>query len=172
MIVKLILTSIYFFLPGYFANMAPIFAKRLKFLHIPIHARVFGSNKTWRGIIAATLMGGFIFWIQKILFLRGFREFALIDYGDFSILLGFLLGFGAILGDLVKSYYKRKQNIAPGNPWYVFDQMDFIIGGLLFSFFVYVPSAEVALTLLIVSPLLHIITNHLAYWFGIRDVKW
>jgi CDP-2,3-bis-(O-geranylgeranyl)-sn-glycerol synthase len=172
MVIKLILSSLYFFLPAYFANMAPIFAKKLKFLHIPIHDKAFGSNKTWRGILVATLMGGLIFWLQKLAFISGFRSLALIEYSDFSIFLGLLLGLGAILGDLVKSYYKRKQDIAPGDPWFVFDQMDFVIGALLLSFFVYVPAAEVALTLLIASPLLHIITNHIGYLLGIRKKRW
>ena len=44
---------------------------------------------------------------QKKQILLILPEISLIDYSDFSLLLGFLLGFGAILGDLVKSYFKR-----------------------------------------------------------------
>ena len=112
-----ILSCLYFFLPAYVANMAPVFAKKLPFLGIPIHAKLFGKNKTWRGIIVAVLSGGLVFWIQKLLYNSGFVTFSIIDYADFSLLLGFLLGAGAILGDLVKSYYKRKAEIPPGESW-------------------------------------------------------
>ena len=172
MVIQLILKALYFFLPAYLANMAPVFFKKLPFLNIPIHKKLFGKNKTWRGLMAGTMVGGVVFLIQKLLYADGFRSFALIDYNDFSILLGFLLGFGAIIVDLVESYYKRKAEILPGGRWVPFDQLDFVIGGIIFSCFLYVPPAEVFLVLLIVSPLLHIATNHIGYWLGINESKW
>lgn len=138
----------------------------------PIHERWFGQNKTWRGLIVAILMGGLIFWLQKYIYVLGFQRWALIDYADFSVLLGFLLGAGAILGDLFKSFWKRRQGIAPGERWIPWDQLDFVLGGIVFSFLVYVPPVEVAVILLIISPVLHIMVNHLGYWLGIRKEKW
>ncbi len=166
---SLILQSLYFFLPAYFANMAPVFFKKIPFLNIPVSEKKYGSHKTWRGLVVAPLMGMFIFWIQKLLYNAGFKSLALIDYNDFSILLGFTIGAGAILGDLVKSYYKRKENIKEGESWLVFDQLDFVIGGIIGSFFFYVPKAEVVLILLIASPLLHIIVNYFGYLLKIRE---
>ena len=171
MVLSLILQSLYFFLPAYFANMAPIIFRWLPGGH-PVSIPLFGENKTWRGLIIAPVAGGLIFWIQKATYQSGFQQLAIIDYADFSILLGFLLGIGAILGDLVKSYYKRKAGLKPGHPWIPWDQSDFVVGGLLGSFVLYVPPADVALVLLIFSPLLHIVVNHLAYWWGIRKEKW
>ena len=168
---ELILQSLYFFLPAYFANMAPVIFRWLPGGK-PVHEKLFGPNKTWRGLIIAPVAGGLVFWIQKWAYQSGFQQFAIIDYADFSVLLGFLLGTGAILGDLVKSYYKRKAGLKPGHPWIPWDQSDFVVGGLVFSFFLYVPPAEVALILLIFSPLLHIVVNHLAYWLKIRKEKW
>ncbi|PIN76803.1 hypothetical protein COV17_00945 [Candidatus Woesearchaeota archaeon CG10_big_fil_rev_8_21_14_0_10_36_11] len=171
MVWTLILKSLYFFLPAYIANMAPVLFKWVPFLNKSIHTRLLGKNKTWRGLIIAPLMGMLIFWLQKIAFTAGFTQFALIDYAGFSILLGFLLGLGAIVGDLVESYYKRKAGIRPGEKWIPFDQLDFVIGGILFSFFAYVPKAEVVLVLVVVSPLLHIAVNHIGYWLGINKSK-
>ena len=113
-----------------------------------------------------------MFGIQKFVHTLGFRSLAVIDYSDFSIWLGLLLGFGAIFGDAVKSYYKRKAEIKEGNPWPVFDQIDFVVGGLVFSWFVYVPPAEVALIVLILSPVLHLIVNYVGYLLGIRKTKY
>ncbi len=171
MLSGIILKSLYFFLPAYCANMAPVLFRWLPG-GVPISKRLLGSNKTWRGIIAAILTGGLVFWLQQLLYALGFRQFALIAYSDFSVALGFMLGAGAILGDLVKSYLKRGYNLPPGARWLPWDQLDFVFGGIIFSWFVYVPPAEVVLVLLVISPVLHIAINHIAYWLRIRKEKW
>lgn len=172
MLPLLILKSLYLFLPAYVANMAPVLFRWLPFLDKPVQEKIFGKNKTWRGLVVATLCGGFIFFIQKVLYGQGFDSLAIIDYSDFSVLYGFLLGAGAILGDLVKSYLKRGYEVAPGERWFPWDQLDFVFLGLTFSLFMYVPPAEVVLILLIASPVLHILVNHIGYWLGIRKEKW
>ena len=168
---SLILQSLYFFLPAYVANMAPVLFRWLPG-EIPIDEKRCGQNKTWRGLVVATLIGGLIFYLQKLAYQSGTRSLALINYDAFPITLGFGMGAGAILGDLVKSYYKRKAGLQPGSRWIPWDQLDFVIGGLLGAFIFYVPSVQVAVILLIVSPLLHIVVNHLAFWCGIRKEKW
>ncbi len=171
MVLELILTSLYFFLPAYLANMAPVLFKWLPWGDKPIQEKLFGRHKTWRGLIIGTLTGTLLFALQQAVYNAGWKKLALIDYYDFSLLLGFLLALGALLGDLVKSYYKRKAGIAPGQPWIPFDQMDFVFGGLILGFFVYVPPSEVVLVLMIISPLLHLIVNYLGFLLGINKTK-
>lgn len=60
----------------------------------------------------------------------------------------------------------------PGSQWIPFDQLDFVVGGLVFILPIYQPSWQVWLVLLIVSPLLHILTNRLGFYLGIKKVKW
>jgi len=119
----------------------------------------------------ATVIGGVIFWLQQLAHTLGFTQLSLIEYGDFTIILGFLLGFGAIVGDLIESYYKRKAGIKPGEKWIPFDQLDFVIGGLAFAFIIYVPPAEAMLALVVLTPILHIATNHIGYWLGLSKSK-
>lgn len=168
----LVVKSLYFFLPAYVANMAPVLFKKLPWLDIPVSSRYFGNHKTWRGMVTASLMGLLVFWLQQVLYQQGFDELAFIVYTDFSIFLGLFLGLGAILGDLLKSYFKRKVGLEPGKSWFPWDQLDFVIGGIAFSCLLYVPAAEVVVVLFIVSPLLHIIINHLGYLLGMRKEKW
>lgn len=169
----MIIKSLYFFLPAYFANMAPELLRGIPFLGKPVWEKKLGPNKTWRGVILAGLVGVLVFWLQKWLFDFGFfYRISIIDYRDFSLLLGFLLGLGAIMGDLVKSYYKRKAGIKPGESWKPWDQLDFVIGGLVLGGLVYVPKIEVAVVLLIVSPFLHISFARLGYWLGVKKSKW
>jgi CDP-2,3-bis-(O-geranylgeranyl)-sn-glycerol synthase len=60
------------------------------------------------------------------------RAWALIDYTAHPLLPGLLMGLGAGVGDLVKSFFKRRIDIEPGASWPVFDQLDFFIGAYLF----------------------------------------
>ena len=168
----LIISAWYFFLPAYFANMAPVLFRWIPFLGKPIHEKLFGEHKTWRGLIAAPILAVVVFWLQQKIYLSGFQEWSLIDYSDFSLWLGWWMGSGAILGDLVKSYYKRKEGIKVGVRWFPFDQLDFVIGGIVGAWVFYVPPLEVMVVLLLISPLLHIIVNHLGYCLKIRKEKW
>jgi len=168
---SIILKSLYFFLPAYIANMAPVLFKWLPWKKIPVSEKYFGRNKSWNGILIATIIGTIIFWLQKLAYSKGFTSLALIDYTDFSIVLGVLMGLGAMVGDLVESYYKRERGIKPGQPWILWDQLDFVIGALVFVFFIYIPSIEALLTILIVSPLLHFVVNYIGYLLGIRKRK-
>lgn len=168
---NIIIQALYYFLPAYLANMAPVLVRWVPFLDRPVDGgrtykgqRLFGEHKTWRGIVAASLTGILIFTIQKVLFASPFfQDISLIHYPDFSVFHGFLLGFGAIMGDLVKSFFKRQEGILPGKPWWGYDQLDFVIGALVFSGWWYVPEASVFLVLLVLSPFLHILFNILGY---------
>ena len=165
---SLILQSLYFFLPAYIANMAPVFARKWKFLNKPISVKYFGKHKTWRGILVATAAGLVTFILQQQFYTPSLW---IIDYTDFPFYFGAFMGLGAILGDLVKSYYKRKAEIKEGEPWHVFDQLDFVFGGIIGSFVVWVPPMRVVLVLLIASPILHVIVNYIGHKIGMRK-RW
>ncbi len=162
-------------LPAYFANMAPVMMKNtFRFLAKPIDLNLrfmgkplFGKNKTFRGLIFAVIFAMIIFYIQKTI---GYNS--IIDYSQYSLWLGFLLGFGAIIGDLVESFFKRQLNISSGKPWIPFDQIDFVLGALFFSLFVFLPTWQAVVTIIVMSPVLHIIVNHSAYFLRIRKEKW
>ncbi len=167
----LIAQSLYFFLPAFFANMAPEFFKWFPF-NKPVHKKLFGKNKTWIGLIVAPITGLLVFSIQKILFTYDFFwRLSIIDYSDFSLLFGVLLGGGAILGDLIKSFFKRRKKIKPGNSWKPWDQIDFAIGGLLFSWFMYVPKVEITVIILTASFFLHMFICRVGYHLGIKKCK-
>ncbi|MEK6937935.1 MAG: CDP-archaeol synthase [Nanoarchaeota archaeon] len=168
----LVLKSLYFFLPAYVANMSPVLFKWLPFLNRPIYEKKLGAHKTWRGVLVAAVIGTLVFAMQKYAYTKGFTSWALIDYSGFSILLGTFLGLGAIIGDAVKSYYKRKMNIAPGQPWWGWDQLDFVIGGLVFGLFFYVPPAEVVLIIIVLTPALHLLFNYIGYLLKLNKNKY
>ncbi len=169
-----IIEELYFALPIYVGNMMPVFARKINFLNYPINQKMFGENKTFRGFLSAIIAAIIIFYLQSYLYKFDFiKNISLIDYQQENLLfLGFLGGFGAISGDLIKSFFKRRKRIKPGQPWFPFDQLDFILGALIFLYpFVKLNFVNI-LTLLLVTPFLHIAANHAGYYLGVREVKW
>ena len=181
----LIAKSLYLMLPCYLANSSPVLSKNLlKSLAKPIDGGmkfrgqpILGSHKTWRGLIMACITGIMVFVLQKYLYSFGFfKDLSIIDYdtmfSSYSVLPGFLFGFGAILGDAVKSFFKRRAGIESGGRWIPFDQLDFIVGALVMMSFIYVPPLENIIVIVIFTPLIHITSNHLAFYLKIRKEKW
>lgn len=177
----MIIEALYYFLPAYMANMAPVLLKgQLKSLDTPLDGgrtwrgkRVLGSHKTWRGLVGGAMTGVIVFWLQKLLHdLTFFQTISIIDYSRYTVLLGLLLGTGALLGDAAKSFLKRQIGIKPGKPWPVLDQLDFVVGGLLLSSIIFLPEWRYILVLLLLTPILHLAANFISYSLGLQKDKW
>ena len=79
---------------------------------------------------------------------------------------------GALGGDALKSYFKRKKGIQSGQPWFPFDQIDLILGAIICTLpFYKLPLIE-TLLILIITPFLHFATNFISYKLKIKDVWW
>ncbi len=173
-IINDIIYAFYYILPAYVANAVPVIfgggypidAGKLFWDGKP----VFGSNKTVRGFLTGLLVGTFTGFVLSILHqLDGFPQDFLFPY---DILLGFVLSLGALTGDLLHSFIKRRLAISPGSPLPVADQLDFAVGALLFSVLVYPPPLLNAVIILFVTPPIHILTNFLAYLIGAKRTPW
>lgn len=154
---------IWFLLPGYVANMAPVLAARLNWLpslNVPIDARrtwnavrLLGDNKTWRGIVVGAIAGGAtgIFQYIYINFLVGEKEGLIsYEYLPYVLLVSITLGLSALLGDAVKSFIKRRLNFAPGESWMPWDQLDSTLGMIVATYIFFTPSiAHVAVALFV-----------------------
>ena len=178
----LALGSIYLILPGAATNIIPVLFRKVDFLSCPVdlgrqwHGKpIFGPNKTFRGFFFGILSTIAVVYVQTVLFLdfEYFREMSIIDYPKYNfIVLGFLIGFGALFGDLVKSFFQRRVGIGPGVSWFPWDQLDSLVGALLFGSLVFVPPWSVVLFLLVLVPLAHIAVKHFGYFIGINKAKW
>lgn len=171
----LVLESVFFILPAGLANMAPVVARKMGMPVIGVISRKWlGEHKTWLGLLSGILAGILTIYLQR--YLVGFDFFgrlALLDYMTVeALVLGGLMGFGALFGDLVESFFKRRIGIKPGSAWVPFDQIDFLIGALLFGAILIFPGWERVLVLVIITPLLHFLTNVLGYWLGFKKVWW
>lgn len=154
---------IWFFLPGYVANMAPVLAARFNwfsFLNAPIDGgrtlngrRLLGDNKTWRGIVVGAIAGGVTGILQyAYISLLSSEKEGLISYEylPYVLLVSVTLGLSALLGDAVKSLIKRRFNFSPGESWMPWDQLDSTLGMIAVTYIFFTPSvAHVAVALFV-----------------------
>jgi CDP-2,3-bis-(O-geranylgeranyl)-sn-glycerol synthase len=177
-IFDMVLECLWFLLPGLLANTSPVFAKKINFLDYPVDfhkklggKRVFGSHKTFRGFFFGILTAILIVYLQIILYdVAFFRSISLLDYSKVNFyILGFLFGFGALFGDAVKSFFKRRVGISPGKTWFPFDQIDSVFGVLLLVSFIYVPRLGYILMMIFLQLFLHLFFVYIGYLLKIRS---
>jgi CDP-2,3-bis-(O-geranylgeranyl)-sn-glycerol synthase len=161
------LQLLYLMLPVYAANMAAPFARMLPGDPRPISQRWLGAHKTWRGCALAVLAATAMAWAQSRIAWSG----ALASHHHW-LALGLLCGTAAMAGDSAKSFFKRRLGIAPGKPWIPFDQLDYVVAGLLaLSPWHRFSAAEVALVVA-VSFVGSLAVNYLSARLGIKSSPW
>jgi len=83
------------------------------------------------------------------------------------------LSLGAMLGDIVGAFLKRRMGLKRGEPMPVLDQLGFLAASLLLASLIYgAPGwmrVEVILALALITALLHVGTNAAAYLLGLKD---
>jgi len=159
-----VIDALVFIFPAYCANAVPVIfggGHPLDFDRRFVDGKpVFGSNKTVRGFVSGLAVGTLV----------GFAM-SLLNAG-YSVLLGFVVSLGALLGDLGEAFVKRRLGFVPGAAFPVADQLDFVVGALVFSLIVSPPSALVAVVVILVTPPIHLLTNFLAYRIGVKKEPW
>lgn len=157
MLVDILLESLCFFLPILAANQGPGLAYKfdLPLGRTPVSRRWLGENKT----VAAYYAGPFL----------GLCIVVLVYQRPDWWLEGLVLGLGAVLGDHVKSFIKRRLRKPPGSAWWP-DRIDFAVGGgvAMWLYSNWVTIEHVIMLALIAWPV-HYIGNKLSYEAGWRD---
>ncbi len=170
-VLEIIIRAIWFILPAYFANAAPVVSGG----RFPIDGgrklsdgnRILGDGKTVEGFLFGWIVGGFFGIIQIIIWTYYGGEFILLPQTvSWTWLVPVLLSLGALLGDLVASFFKRRSNIQRGAPVLGVDQLDLILGALLVTSPVWLPEWRIIVVLVVVTPLIHLATNRLAFGLG------
>ena len=179
-----ILQALFFFLPAYVSNAMPVLLAKFnlfEWLAVPVDFGLkingqffFGKTKTWRGIIGGIAGAMAVIVIQTLIYDYSGNASGLFMFSyrmPEVLILAFYLGFGEGLGDLIKSFIKRRLHIESSAPFFPFDQMSFL-GALLLSTLYYVLPAGQIISILIISPLLPVVANILAYKIGWKKVWW
>ncbi len=139
--------------------------------------RILGDGKTWSGLIGGTI-GGIAFGVLLNLYGEPVTSSWGESWNMFSVF--FLLSFGALLGDMTASFYKRRQNLQRGDKFALLDMYDFIIMSLLLCFIFqrdwllsWILDGWVPLfTILVLTPFLHRGVNIIGYKIGVKNEPW
>lgn len=176
MIVEIVVVAVWVMLPAYVPNSIAVIGGGGR----PIDAgynfrgeRLLGDGKTWRGAIIGAMAGTLLAFLMN-----GFLP-TLTGVGfeikPFVPSVAFSLGFGSILGDIVASFLKRRTGREQGKPLPVVDQLDFVAGSLIctmvfsYDWAIEVFNFPIVLAVLIISPLLHLGANIVAYSLDLKD---
>lgn len=128
---------------------------------------IFGKGKTWKGTGMGVLIGTFVGFLLEYFF-----PALAFQVSNEYVAYAFLLSVGAIVGDMVGSFVKRRMNISRGQPAHVLDQLDFVVGGVLFSIAISKPQWTGLILLIMITPFMHLAFNRLAFMLKIKNVPW
>lgn len=163
---------IIFLLPIYIANSAPVVLGggiALDFGKMLGNRRILGKGKTIRGfiggVLAGTVCGGII---------TVFYQLPYFSSPEQQFTAAFLLSLGTMIGDSLGSFIKRRLDVESGKPFWP-DTVLFLVVALVFVF----PFANAELyhplniiIFLLLTIVLHPLTNAIANKAGLKNVPW
>ena len=176
----LVVTAVWAMLPAYLPNNVAVVAGGGR----PIDGgrtwrgrRLLGDGKTWRGTVAGIVAGAVVALLLNALrpTLSPVVGFGLPLFPPAAVLS---LPAGAMLGDLVASFAKRRTGRERGAAFPVVDQLDFVAGALLLTavaapaWFATLFTLPVVAVVVVLTPLLHVGTNVVGYALGLKAEPW
>ncbi len=185
-VLVIILNGLWLFLPAMLPNSAAVVfggKTKIDFGKSWRGKRIFGDGKSWRGLFGGAFSG-----ILLGLVLIGIAALCGSDdywgFGGFYSNVGVLacLSFGAILGDLMAAFIKRRIGLERGAKAPILDQYDFVIGAfLLTSIFYpgwvyahYIEGMHICalIFLLLIMFAIHRSVNIIGYKMGLKKEPW
>lgn len=167
--------ALFFIFPAYVANAVPVILGGGRAIDGGRRMRdgkpCFGSHKTVRGFVAGIMAGTLVGSAQSVMLQSGALRDVAFPF-QFSIWFGFVISFGALVGDLFHSFVKRRVGVAEGAPLPVADQLDFVVGAVLFSLFVSPPPLLTIFIIFAITLPVHLLTNVIAYVIGVKKRPW
>jgi CDP-2,3-bis-(O-geranylgeranyl)-sn-glycerol synthase len=179
MVLETIAVAIWVMLPAYIPNNVAVLAGGGRPIDggqtLDDDKRILGDGKTWRGTAVGTVAGVVVALLLNALHPRVSDAIAA---DPFPIAAAISLAFGAMLGDILASFLKRRTGRARGAAFPVVDQLDFVVVSLFLTaivatgWFLDTFTIPVIIAVLVLTPLLHVSANALAYALGLKDEPW
>jgi CDP-2,3-bis-(O-geranylgeranyl)-sn-glycerol synthase len=165
LIYSVILYPIIFIFPAYAANALPVIfggGAPLDFGGMLAGRRIFGDHKTIRGTLSG-IIGGI---------LVGYAESLMFGAALFPVFVALVIG--AIFGDILGSFIKRRLGLKPGHGVPVMDWYGFFIFALVFAlpFVSSFPNVYGLIFLVVLTGILHPLTNIIAHRLKLKKVPW
>jgi CDP-2,3-bis-(O-geranylgeranyl)-sn-glycerol synthase len=145
--------------------------------------RVLGPSKTWSGFLFGTFFALPFGLLEQWLVSIAPPSLQLVPAFGASLLdavpVVLLLSGGAMAGDALGSFLKRRRNLPSGGRAILLDQLGFVFVpiavGLLADpsvFWAAFGSLEALGWLLVFTLGLHVLFNYFGYWLGLKKVPW
>ena len=176
-IVQLLFNSMIYILPAYVANASACVFGGGTPLDMGINfidgKRLIGNGVSYRGTFFGLLCGTITAILEGIIANSNILGDTAFYFNTFEwAYIGFLLSLGALFGDMFGSFIKRRLGLAQGKPAPVLDQLGFVVFAILFAYPFAPISPDKIIVLLIITPIIHLSANVIAYKLGLKDVWW
>ena len=145
--------------------------------------RILGASKSWSGFLFGSFIAALVGFLEAWLILLAPPSLQIVPAYGPSVLAAtpvvLLLSVGAMSGDAVGSFLKRRLDLASGTRVVLLDQLPMVavpilVGALLFPW-VFVPTfftLEALLWLLLFTLVLHTLFNWIGFKAGLKKVPW
>ena len=146
---------------------------------------IFGPGKTVRGFIAGLVAGtlvGSLQWLATEAFgiwqggqhwvsewFRQYYSSIAVSGALGAVTLGFMLALGALLGDMMGSFVKRRLGLPRGSRAIGLDQLGFVAIALLLASLVASIGWQMVVVLFVLTLPIHMGTNFLNYKLGLKS---
>lgn len=179
-VIEIVVLAIWIMLPAYIPNNVAVIVGGGP----PIDGgrtykgtRLLGDGKTWRGTLGG-ILAGIIVAVVLTELAPTMSDLVGFDVPTFSVVAMLSLPTGALLGDIAASFIKRRLDRERGSAVPGLDQYDLVVGSLGLTAIVAwgwlsgVMTWWIFIAILILTPILHVSTNVIAYLLRLKDVPW
>jgi CDP-2,3-bis-(O-geranylgeranyl)-sn-glycerol synthase len=169
--------ALWYILPAYVANASATLSRGRTPIDLGIKffdgRRLLGKGKTIKGFFIGVFFGGLVGVIQGL----ADAQFGAITLEQ-RVVLALVLAVGAMAGDALGSFVKRRFDVPSGAAAPFLDQWDFVLGAFalawLASPFIAIPfpNFTTLLLVLVMTAFLHVLSNYAAYCLKLKKVPW
>lgn len=177
---EVLVLAIWVMLPAYIPNNIAVLAgggRPVDGGRVWRDRRILGDGKTWRGTVVGIVAGVAAAGLLNLLQPSATELFGM-SLPAFSVAIAVAFPIGALLGDMTASFLKRRTGRERGAPFPLVDQLDFLIMALLigviadFAWMITVFSPVLLVVIFVLTPVLHVATNVIAYLLGVKSEPW
>lgn len=170
--------ALFILLPAYAANTFPPLARGKHPIDFGKRfrdgQRIFGEGKTIEGFSLGIFIGTLIGVLEAYLYpqLNAYANQWNVSLPYMSLFIGFMIALGAMLGDLGGSFIKRRLKLHRGADAPLLDQLNFVIGSLIFVYWFTQITPWMILIMIIITPVLHRFVCIIGYMLKFKQVPW
>lgn len=170
--------SLLIIFPAYAANGFPPLARGKKPIDLGKSwldkKRIFGDGKTYEGLAMGLFTGTLVGALEAYLYpsLNAYSLQSGVSLPPITLYIGFMISFGALIGDLAGSFIKRRFGLGRGADVPLLDQWNFIVGAVLFAYWFTEITVWMLLIMLLITPIVHRIANIVAHRMRLKREPW